>query len=475
MIGVFSTSREMTVVVLAASIGLWSLAARVPVADRSVCEDLIVGALGLSAAIGLVQVMAQPTSGWIATYYGRATGLTPHPVYFGALMAAGAVLVASRLVVGRWWWGALLALFAAAISASGTRVAFGASLVGLALVVRSSPGRRLVLCGPPFAVGICIGMLSTRPASNSSTTAVSAVGRLSDSGGALSERIDVWGFGLEAFLEKPVFGWGLGNFRSATQGHYSLEFARSVSDRSPWFDAHNLIVELLVAVGPVGLGLFAAFGVLAGYRSRGPSAIASMTIALTWLLEPVSLSTLPLALILLGLSSTPAASISWPFVSSRLAAGALAVGSAAALFVGARDVAFKEALRTDDAAKVESVASWFWRDPIVADAVAQSWQIDYIYAPSQHAEERAITWSQRVTDYEPLRPTWWDRLGTRLYFHGKDEAARASFEQAVSLQPLRASTWSYLLDIADEEGDVNLEQRAVLTLCLLDSDRCRLP
>lgn len=66
-------------------------------------------------------------------------------------------------------------------------------------------------------------------------------------------RFIVWGTGWQAFLERPLLGWGWENFNAAFNQNFNPAIARDVGSQ-PWYDrAHNVIVEVAVATGILGL------------------------------------------------------------------------------------------------------------------------------------------------------------------------------------------------------------------------------
>jgi len=77
--------------------------------------------------------------------------------------------------------------------------------------------------------------------------------------GSAAVRLDLWQNGIKAFTKKPILGYGLENQGEAYVGYYKVDdalFARpnSYSDR-----AHNLILDILLTSGIVGLLVFAYF------------------------------------------------------------------------------------------------------------------------------------------------------------------------------------------------------------------------
>lgn len=71
-------------------------------------------------------------------------------------------------------------------------------------------------------------------------------------------RLTLWGTAIEAFKERPVFGWGVGNFNVPFAKHYNPE----MFGQEAWFDrTHNMPLEWLVSGGMVGfLAYLALFG-----------------------------------------------------------------------------------------------------------------------------------------------------------------------------------------------------------------------
>lgn len=77
--------------------------------------------------------------------------------------------------------------------------------------------------------------------------------------GSVSDRFILWHSGFSAFLEKPLFGYGLDNQAQAYFPKYEVDWAlysppNVYSDR-----AHNLILDILLSVGILGLGFFVYF------------------------------------------------------------------------------------------------------------------------------------------------------------------------------------------------------------------------
>jgi len=70
-------------------------------------------------------------------------------------------------------------------------------------------------------------------------------------------RFYVWNMGLEGFKERPLLGWGQGNFDVVFNKYYDPR----MYTQEPWFDrAHDIVFDWLITAGVFGLlGYFALF------------------------------------------------------------------------------------------------------------------------------------------------------------------------------------------------------------------------
>lgn len=77
--------------------------------------------------------------------------------------------------------------------------------------------------------------------------------------GSASDRFILWRSGFSAFLQKPLFGYGLDNQSQAYFPRYEVDWAL-YSPPSVYSDrAHNLILDILLSVGLLGLIFFIYF------------------------------------------------------------------------------------------------------------------------------------------------------------------------------------------------------------------------
>lgn len=439
--------RDLSALVVALSAGMWALGRLMTQRGKDVLTLTITWTLTVGAVVGLLQLVLDVTTGPLALAFGRPTGFNTNPVYFGALCAAG-LATAQSLWVGRWRAVLVpIVLLGVGVSISGSRVALAAALVVAALIAVAARTRQATAGAAVVIASLAGGVVLDRL----SGAGANAVDRLSDqsSGG----RLEVWRYGLQAWGDRPVTGYGFGQFRPAVQHRFSADFVR-VSARDEvsqaWFDPHNVGLVLLVSVGAVGTLLFLSWAVHWGRGIRGPLAWTLLPIVLHWMLQPVSLFTLPLAMLIFGAATRREPD--QPPRSPRTVGvvAVLGVLLAGALLGG--DVMLRRAANSVDAPRAEAVAQWFGRDPIVGDVVAQVYQFDERVPdrPEQH-----LRWRSKVAEFEPDRPFWWSNLAMAQIEVGDYDAARESLATAYELQRYNTRTLRADMVLAVLEGDVD--------------------
>lgn len=101
-------------------------------------------------------------------------------------------------------------------------------------------------------------LLSFTAASTSLITPGSYLQQLLDDE-TMSARLIAWEIGIISYFERPVLGWGYGNFNQAFEQNFDIRAYEHDGLIEPWFDkAHNIVVDTAVEGGSVGLiaGLF---------------------------------------------------------------------------------------------------------------------------------------------------------------------------------------------------------------------------
>lgn len=456
--------RDLSLLSLTGAVGMWVVARRTSECGRRALTWATLGALTCNCAVAVLQVLLGLERGALALSGGRPFGFSVNPVYLGAVAAAlalGGATVNPHGVRQRWVLRVMAMVGGSATVLSGSRVAAAATVVVLigGFVARRIPLTRCVDVVAGLVVGAVLGQLYDAPDS------VSRVGTI-ESGG----RLQTWAYGLDAWRERPILGWGLGRFRASVQHRFSTEFVRDFAldeTRQAWFDPHNIVILLLAGVGVVGLLLLAGWLVAVARCASGPMVWMIAPVVLTWLLQPVALVTLPLVMILLG-ASMPAAVRDRTNGGSRALAvtGVLGAVLAGSIVAGDAGVTFA-ADRSDGS----SAAGWsrllLWRDSVVADAVAQVYGFEF-----EGPSTEGLEWRRAAADADPERPLWWTRLGFAYVAVDDLDRAEDAFRRASELQPTNARVVELDARLAFDTRDRERFENAIARACDLGMEIC---
>ena len=167
-----------------------------------------------------------------------------------------------------WWWritcGALAIVFATLLVWTATRGAILGLIAGIslsALIIIFFDGRAKKL--RPLAIGgiisVCLLLgglwlakdtakeVPTSPQGEKSEVAERLTEGFSVS--ALEARFTIWGIALEGIKERPLLGWGQGNFDYVYNRHYQP----SLYGIEPWYNyPHNIALNWLIFGGILG-------------------------------------------------------------------------------------------------------------------------------------------------------------------------------------------------------------------------------
>jgi O-antigen ligase len=446
--------------VMAGALGCWALGRTLSAAARQALGVALIGACALNGVIGVFQVVLDIQTGPLAAIGQRATGLSTNPIYFGATMVGAVAWCAWTFSAQARSSRTDLALLGVALGSffvtmSGSRVALVALLFFVALAIVRRASWRSAMLVPAVIVGAVAGSMVQRLAVGEGSSATDRVGN-----GGLGPRLQIWQYGWKAFLDRPFTGYGLGRYRPAVQRFFDADFVTSNQGDDlleAWFESHNIIVQMTVGMGIVGLVLLVAFVAVALRDARGSLLWAVGAITVTWLLQPARLVTFPLVALLLGASQ--------PALRHTAAHGARVTGQAmvgvgvcvSAVMVGwvvVADLQVRAATSSPSLAASARAVRWSPWDPLVANEAAT-----LIYDADdtdERAAQKVLAWNEKAAELEPDFPYWWMRLGIRQMVLEDTTVARRSFERAIDLQPYHPISLKMLSVIAREQGDDDL-------------------
>lgn len=364
---------------------------------------------------------------------------------------------------------------------TGSRIAVLAVLgVGIAAPIGRRAGwRRAAL----IIAAVVLGLVLSVPGDSTTTTSRTA----DDAGSGVGTRTEMWGHGVDAWLDRPLTGWGPGRFREATAPRITETFAVDEGPDKLFFDAHNGGIEMLTTTGLLGVVAIGAFTALAAWRARGALAWMAAAIAVTWVAEPISITAASMAMLALGAAHRPGANR--PAVADTVAgtegptprvhpvrAVALTGGALVGLLVaGAMVWAGTNMLQASEQADLGAVRDAqrvYRRDSAVTDLGSLILYGDYgvDQSPETLAALRAST--ELAVDRDPTYHLWWVRLGTVQRMQGDLDESRASFAAALDRNPWSISAWYGMRETAERLGDDALVAEADAKLCILSTDFC---
>ena len=187
-----------------------------------------------------------------------------------------------------------------------------------------------------------------------------------------------------------------------------------------------------------------------------------LAMALGWMVEPVTVHTLPLALLVLGAAASGDRARPSPPAGDRRDLAAFAVGAVAATAYFAPLVVVHRAIESHDGTAAASAAAWSWRDPLVANLVAERLAIDAQLAAARtegagtRERSESLAWSARVPEWAPMSSWAWNSLAFRQIALG-DPGAAESLQRVFELDRWNALGWQLQLRWAEDTGDEQLE------------------
>jgi O-antigen ligase len=450
----------------------WALGRRLTSRGVALLPAVLGCGLAVTALAGLAQLVVDVPALLPMSTSSRASGLTDNPIFLGGLMAGAVPLAVAQLRNRRWVpWALGVVLFTLVLNITGTRSALVCGLGSAVYAISRLPRRRLLAIGA-LVIGLGASVCIPNAATAGSRTSASVDAGSSASG--MTPRVEAWRAAAEAIRARPLFGWGSGQFRHATQKELSLKFVLHEGIDHVYFYAHNAAIEYATTTGVVGLVLLAWWAVVVARRARGSLALFACAIAGTWLLEPAGLVTASVAMLALG-----AAHITGPrdqsVSSSRrylVAAIAGAIGLVAGSYVLVADLALERAATAASTTAADRAQRMLPGDPTVADQRTRAYIVQALNSGLTNDRARAIEVGEAAVRLAPDRFWLWVRLGDLQRFWGSAPAAEASYHRALAEYPWAEGAWQGLADLAVRSGDRAGLATANEKLCEMRSPSC---
>ncbi len=229
---------------------------------------VIMGSSFLVCLYGILQILGIDFIAWTEPPFvtHRATSTLGQPNYLGSYLLLVIPLTVYGLIHQRSFWprfllSILLLSQLVTLVITGSRAAWLGLLGALVLSViwggvrlrlhLSAPKRRGLLLISILTVIITIFFLSR------SSYLVNRFESMTDfSRGSVSARFNFWSGALKSIAHKPLLGYGLENQGDEFIKYYQVNWAQSGFVNATTNRAHNLILDLLLTVGIIGLGFY---------------------------------------------------------------------------------------------------------------------------------------------------------------------------------------------------------------------------
>ncbi len=288
----------------------------------------LVGAMG-NALLALYQTLARPSSSTFGPYQGsQADGFLGNPIHLEALLLGVIAVIAvhkSESVRSIARWAPVLMLMSVALEFSDER--FAVALLPLLFIgLVAFRGLRGALTSACIAVGYGAAYLGG--GSNLG-------GRLSQgtSSPGLSLRLQIWKVGAHALFQHPILGAGPGLFESGTLHLLNQQLSLQLGPNRFFSDAHDLVVEVAVTTGLLGLVAFVLWIIGALRRARNPFVMFALAALAIELVEPLNIAVTPLIFLALGASAVDLHSQASVYAGDEASSVRLATVSRLALVV----------------------------------------------------------------------------------------------------------------------------------------------
>jgi O-antigen ligase len=452
---------------LSGFVGCWALTRSLSPAGVRWLPKVLVVSLVPTAVLGILQVTIDTTSFLAQIGADRAGGLSDNPVYFGGLMAAAAVLLLAwvpRQASGRWL--VLAPLFGCALGVSGSRIALIA-MVALVPFVGWSSWRRV-----GAGLALVFAGLAVAQALPEATTAGDRVEETVQASG-FTARFEAWKAAPDAVADRPLLGWGPGQFANATTRYLGPEFVRAEGPDRIFRDAHNIVVELSVTVGVLGLVAAAVWLALASWRATRPLVLPVAVLGLTFLLQPLNLHGAVFACLALGgavVAGRSEVRLSRPTKATAGALGAIGLAAGVAFLLTSVFVGRGRDGDLTSAQRAQALMPW---STLVNASVTGATAAEVLTGADGVSASDVVSAAERTVDRESDFYSTWNQLGRVQAVFGRDEElALTSFRTALTHFPWSVAAWQGIAIAGEGVGDEAAQAEAAEALCQLGVGEC---
>ena len=434
-------------------VGAWAIGRSLgPRGADLATAGLVAGAL-VNAVVTVAQQAFQLASPVLGLYQGtQADGLMGNPIFLESVLLGALAIVLVRACTVRWQWSLAAVVISASLELSGERFAIALLAVLVVWAVAVHRNRRSLL----FAAAVAFGYGVTYAFSSALIHARIARNVASN------PRLTLWKALAHAFAHRPVLGWGPGQTLQATTAFQPLALAKRLAVATYFNDAHDILVEVAVTTGVLGLVAFVAFAGQAMRSASGPLLGAALMMLAVELVEPLNVGVTPLAFLALG-AATARTGRTGPGEARTARGRARLVGAATAVLVAAAVGASATMLYGDYELNSGLLAYRYptavrgahvlavWSDPaLVVAEIAVNRSI--AFRDRRHWLLLARHWHAVAAAREPTNTQLWTALAGADAELGRLRAASSEYENALRLDRFDTEALVGLASIDIREG-----------------------
>lgn len=437
-------------VFLLALVAAWALGASIGGLGPPLLRRALEVAVGLNAAVTLLNAVVGLSGLGISPLEGRAAGLWSNPVFLCGFLAAGSWLYVTRLPESPWW-GVGIAAAAAGVELSGTRFGLVVLLVAAVAALFTVGVRRGALAAACIVAGLVLGS----GLGGLTAGAISGTSRAVEGGSSgLTPRLEMWMAAGHAVNHSPIVGSGPALFREATGPRRTLKMARSEGPDRVFEDAHDIVVELAVSVGIPGVLLFLCFLVVSWrcVDRTSPLAGFSVLVFMTAMFQPQHGSLTCVAFLALGAA---AAAGEGPTLRAWSWAPLGSLALVASVVVSAGNVALRGGAPTYEGATARARTARHLL-PAWADAFDRARQIEgfrYQQTNDPAALGLARRWAFEAVRRQPDNAPLWRILAAIDGAQGHLDLSESDLRNGLRFNPWSVEALKDLANVLEHQGD----------------------
>ncbi len=238
---------------------IWYFLLRFTLPSKEEFKQLVQWSLGVAFVVSVTAIFQNFLPDFFRGDFGsRFSGILGNPAFFSAYILPHVGLsfwlffeTKNRL---RWFYVSLGLFFSAMVWFSGIRGAFLGLIVGIVIFFITSSRDIILFFRQKKSVGfglvagliVLIGLVTFFW---KDSLLSSRLLNVSGFASGAETRLMAWDIGWQAFLERPLFGWGWGNYEVPFNQKFNPQFLQHGFQETVWDKPHNIVLEMLSSMG----------------------------------------------------------------------------------------------------------------------------------------------------------------------------------------------------------------------------------